>query len=67
MRTHVGIVLTTRPSCEQTVAMRRSAGAARFAWNWCVARFREQRSERSGRAEHKMLYTALDLINGCNK
>ena len=31
MRTHVGIVLTTRPSCEQTAAMRRNAGAARFA------------------------------------
>ena len=40
MRTHVGIVLTTRPSCEQAAAMRRNAGAARFAGNWCVAQFR---------------------------
>lgn len=33
MRTQVGIVLITRPSCRQTTAMRRNTGAARFIWN----------------------------------
>ena len=55
------------PTTEQQRALARHAGAARFAYNQCLAMVKDALDARSTGAAVDVPFTAIDLINGFNE
>jgi hypothetical protein len=55
------------PTTEQQCALARHAGAARFAYNQCLAMVKDALDARSTGAAVDVPFTAIDLINGFNE
>ncbi|MFD4462788.1 helix-turn-helix domain-containing protein [Nocardia sp. NPDC058480] len=54
------------PTVEQSVVLARHAGAARFAFNQCLAFAKAALAIRETRPEHPVPWTRFDLINAFN-